>query len=128
MWDARGHLVTNYHVIQGAKEIEVTLADGTAWPAEVVGHYPDKDVAVLRIQPKKELRPIPLGSSSSLQVGQNVQDTTEPRARLGSSRRGRDGTRRISRFVVHTHAGSNGWQSRAARADARDHMPRARSR
>jgi len=73
IWDERGHLVTNFHVIEGADQAYVTLADQSTWHASVVGVYPDKDLAVLRIgAPREKLRPIPVGESKSLQVGQKV--------------------------------------------------------
>jgi len=73
LWDEQGHVVTNFHVIEGAQELVVTLADGSAHRAQVVGRAPEKDLAVLRvIDPPAHLRPIPLGSSAELQVGQVV--------------------------------------------------------
>ncbi len=73
VYDDHGHIVTNYHVIHGSRELEVTLADGSAWRAEVVGLAPEKDIAVLRISaPAGQLKPLPLGTSHDLQVGQTV--------------------------------------------------------
>ncbi|MFQ5461213.1 MAG: S1C family serine protease [Phycisphaerae bacterium] len=73
VYDADGHIVTNYHVIHGADVIEVTLANGSQWPAQLVGYELDKDLAVLKIDAKPEqLKPIPLGTSHDLQVGQKV--------------------------------------------------------
>jgi S1-C subfamily serine protease len=73
LWDERGHVVTNYHVIQGARAAQVTLFDQSTWDAELVGVAPEKDLAVLRIDPPREkLRPIAVGRSSDLQVGQKV--------------------------------------------------------
>jgi S1-C subfamily serine protease len=73
VWDADGHVVTNYHVIEDASEVEVALADGTRHQAKLVGAAPEKDLAVLRIEAKGlKLRPIPLGTSADLQVGQMV--------------------------------------------------------
>jgi S1-C subfamily serine protease len=73
VWDKAGHIITNYHVIQGADKALVTLADRTTWEAELVGFAPEKDLAVLKIDaPKTTLRPIPVGSSENLLVGQNV--------------------------------------------------------
>ena len=66
-------MVTNYHVIEEAQKVEVALADGTRHKARLVGVAPEKDLAVLQIQAKGlKLRPIPLGSSADLQVGQSV--------------------------------------------------------
>ena len=54
IWDALGHVVTNYHVIQGADAVQVTLADGTEWNASVVSSAPEFDVAVLRVDAPPE--------------------------------------------------------------------------
>ncbi len=73
VWDRQGHIVTNFHVIAGADGARVTLSDQSVWPAELVGAYPDKDLAVLRIEaPEDKLPPLPVGSSSDLVVGQHV--------------------------------------------------------
>jgi S1-C subfamily serine protease len=73
VWDANGNIITNFHVIQNADVAQVTLADQSIWKARRVGVAPDKDIAVLRIDaPANRLRPIPLGSSKELQVGQSV--------------------------------------------------------
>ncbi|KAJ3684981.1 hypothetical protein LUZ61_014145 [Rhynchospora tenuis] len=73
VWDNKGHIVTNYHVIRGASDLRVTLADQSTYEARVVGFDQDKDVAVLRIDaPKDKLRPIPVGISADLLVGQKV--------------------------------------------------------
>lgn len=73
VFDGQGHIVTNYHVVQGAEEVEVTLADDTVVPAEIVGVDPQNDLAVLRIDVAVEdLEPIPLGSADDLRVGQRV--------------------------------------------------------
>lgn len=73
VWDKEGHIVTNYHVIQGADRAQVTLSDRTTWDAALVGVAPEKDLAVLLIKaPKKQLTPIPTGNSDNLRVGQSV--------------------------------------------------------
>jgi S1-C subfamily serine protease len=73
LWDQDGHIVTNYHVVQGANAAQVTLADHSTWQAGLVGAYPDKDLAVLIIDaPRDRLPPIALGTASDLQVGQKV--------------------------------------------------------
>ncbi|MEO8601775.1 MAG: trypsin-like peptidase domain-containing protein [bacterium] len=73
VWDDQGHIVTNFHVIQGADAARVTLSDQSSWDAKLVGAAPEKDLAVLRIEaPAGQLHPIPLGSASDLQVGQSV--------------------------------------------------------
>ena len=73
VYDRQGHIVTNYHVIEGASRCTVTLADQTDWDAKLVGYEPDKDVAVLKIDaPAEQLTPIVMGTSADLQVGQKV--------------------------------------------------------
>ncbi|HEY3400208.1 MAG TPA: trypsin-like peptidase domain-containing protein [Geothrix sp.] len=73
IWDAQGHVVTNFHVIQGATRAFITLADGSRHEAAYVGGAPDKDLAVLLLaKTPPKLRPIPLGTSADLQVGQAV--------------------------------------------------------
>jgi S1-C subfamily serine protease len=73
LWDQDGHVVTNFHVIQEADAARVTLSDNTTWDAKLVGKYPDRDLAVLLIEaPRDRLRPIPVGTSQDLQVGQKV--------------------------------------------------------
>ncbi|KAK9117136.1 hypothetical protein Sjap_016083 [Stephania japonica] len=79
VWDADGHIVTNYHVIRGASDLRVTLADQSTYEAQVVGYDQDKDVALLRISaPKEKLRPIPVGVSADLLVGQKVYAIGNP--------------------------------------------------
>lgn len=72
IWDDQGNIVTNYHVIQGAYKAKVTLSDQTTWDAEVVGIEPRKDLAVLKIKASAKLKPIPIGTSYNLKVGQSV--------------------------------------------------------
>jgi S1-C subfamily serine protease len=73
IWDTNGHIVTNYHVIREANDVEVTLSDHSTWRAKFVGAEPAKDLAVLRISaPVSKLRPITLGTSKDLRVGQKV--------------------------------------------------------
>jgi S1-C subfamily serine protease len=73
VWDTKGNIITNFHVIQNADAAQVTLGDQSNWKAQVVGIAADKDLAVLRIDaPANRLRPIPLGTSKELQVGQSV--------------------------------------------------------
>jgi S1-C subfamily serine protease len=73
VWDENGYVVTNYHVIQNASRVRVNLADGTSLDGQVVGAVPDKDIAVLKVNPRGvDLQPIAIGTSSDLQVGQKV--------------------------------------------------------
>lgn len=71
--DRQGHVLTNYHVVEGADEIRVTLFDGKAYTAEVVGRDASTDMALLRIDaPQEVLFPVTFGDSSQLRVGQRV--------------------------------------------------------
>ncbi len=73
IWDRQGHIVTNYHVIEGASAARVTLSDQSTWDAELVGVAPEKDLAVLRVvAPAEKLIPIPVSEQEELQVGQYV--------------------------------------------------------
>jgi S1-C subfamily serine protease len=73
VWDDRGHVVTNFHVIQGATAARVALHDRSEWPASLVGAAPDQDLAVLRIRaPAEKLVPVLVGTSKDLQVGQKT--------------------------------------------------------
>jgi S1-C subfamily serine protease len=73
VYDQEGHIITNYHVIEDADELLVTLPDETTVSAEVVGADPSNDLAVLRVDVSSELlHPIPLGQSDDLRVGQFV--------------------------------------------------------
>ncbi|HEV7282827.1 MAG TPA: trypsin-like peptidase domain-containing protein [Pirellulaceae bacterium] len=71
--DREGHILTNYHVVEDAREIQVTLSDGESYEAGLVGQDPLNDIAVLRIEaPPERLFPVTLGDSSRLRVGQKV--------------------------------------------------------
>jgi S1-C subfamily serine protease len=80
VWDQQGHVVTNYHVIQGeGNRVKVTLSDRTTWDADIVGIAPEKDLAVLRIKAaSSKLTPIQVGSSQDLLVGQAVYAIGNP--------------------------------------------------
>ncbi|MEZ4438118.1 MAG: trypsin-like peptidase domain-containing protein [Polyangiaceae bacterium] len=73
IWDEQGHVVTNFHVIKDGNAARVTLADQSTYPATLVGHAADKDIAVLKINaPADKLAPLPRGSSETLHVGQQT--------------------------------------------------------
>lgn len=73
LFDKQGHILTNYHVVEGARTIDVNLFNGESFRAELIGADPDNDIAVLKINaPESMLFPIPWGDSSSLRVGQHV--------------------------------------------------------
>lgn len=77
IWDNQGHIVTNFHVIRGAKVVKVTLEDKRTVEAKVVGAEPNKDVAVLKLDMSDKdaaaLEPVTVGASSNLLVGQKVR-------------------------------------------------------
>jgi S1-C subfamily serine protease len=73
IWDEQGRVVTNFHVIRGAQEALVRLGDQRSFPARLVGASPEHDIAVLQVDVPQNLpRPIPIGSSTELRVGQTV--------------------------------------------------------
>jgi S1-C subfamily serine protease len=73
VWDAHGHIVTNYHVIRNAQEALVTLADQRRFSASLIGASPDHDLAVLAIDVPDTMPPaVPIGTSGDLRVGQSV--------------------------------------------------------
>ncbi len=71
--DTKGHILTNHHVVANAQKLEVTLADGSKWPAKLIGSDPDNDLAVIKIEaPREKLKVISMGNSKSLKIGQKV--------------------------------------------------------
>ncbi len=71
--DTQGHILTNHHVIANAQKLEVTLANGSKWPAKLIGSDPDNDLAVIKIEASREkLKIIPMGDSRNLKIGQKV--------------------------------------------------------
>lgn len=73
VYDAAGHIVTNFHVIEGASELHVTFDDETRVPASVVGYDPSNDLAVIKVEVGAEvLNVIPMGDSDELKVGRFV--------------------------------------------------------
>jgi len=70
--EVEGFILTNAHVIEGAEEISVTFFDGSAMGAELVGAFPEDDVAMLRVEDVETLVPAELGSSDALRVGEDV--------------------------------------------------------
>ncbi len=73
LWDRNGHVVTNFHVVQGARRIQVRMDSGEAIEATYVGGSQDHDLAVVRLRNMpSDIQPIPVGRSSNLQVGQAV--------------------------------------------------------
>jgi S1-C subfamily serine protease len=77
--DKRGYILTNFHVVEGADKIQVTLPGGKDYEGELVGKDPDNDIAVLKINaPAQELFPVPIGTSDNLRVGQRVYTLGNP--------------------------------------------------
>jgi putative serine protease PepD len=115
--DRSGHILTNFHVIDGARRLEVTLADGSKWTVRPVGTDPSNDLAVVKIDaPVEKLTVIPLGDSSKLLVGQKVLVIGNPFgldrtltvgivSSLGRSIRADNG--RLIRGIIQTDAAIN---------------------
>lgn len=73
MWDEAGHVVTNFHVLREASSAKVLLWDQSSYEASLIGGSPDHDLAVLKINaPAAKLRPVAIGTSDDLLVGQSV--------------------------------------------------------
>ncbi|MDW8084496.1 MAG: trypsin-like peptidase domain-containing protein [Candidatus Caldarchaeum sp.] len=73
VYDEEGHIVTNYHVVSGATSIRVIFANGDMYAAKTIGYDVDSDLAVIKIDnPPKNLRPLKLGNSSELMIGEEV--------------------------------------------------------
>jgi serine protease Do len=67
--DQDGFILTNNHVVERTDEIKVMLADGTEYDAEIIGRDPKTDLALIRIEAEEDLKPLPLGDSEELEVG-----------------------------------------------------------
>ncbi len=78
--DEEGHILTNYHVVEGARDLQITYNDGTRTSARVIGADPGSDVALLRASflPPDKLVVAPLGSSDALKVGDEVITISSP--------------------------------------------------
>jgi S1-C subfamily serine protease len=117
VWDDQGRIVTNFHVIQNSTTQRVTMSDQTSYDASLVGTFPDKDLAVLQISaPQSKLKPIPIGTSSDLKVGQRVYAIGNPFGLDGTftdgiisslGRQIESVTRRPIRDVIQTNAAIN---------------------
>ena len=92
VYDKSGHIITNYHVIAGSgdNDISITLIDGTTYRATVVGADQYSDLAVLHVEdvPADKLMPLPLGNSSELLVGERVVAIGNPFGLSGSMTEG----------------------------------------
>ena len=117
IWSKDGYVVTNYHVVQQANRVTVTLQDGSTYDATPVGFEPNKDLAVLKIDaPPEKLVPVTVGDSSLLEVGRKViaignpfgLDTTMTVGVVSALGREIDSiTRRKIRDVIQTDAAIN---------------------
>ena len=85
-YDTEGHIVTNYHVVENAEELSVTLADGRVYSARTVGEDPSNDLAVIRIEAGVDdlPQPVALGDSDALRVGQFVVAIGNPFGQAGT--------------------------------------------
>ena len=94
--DPSGYVVTNNHVVDGAKDIEVTLTDGSAYPAKVIGTDAKTDLALLKVEAKQPLPFVPFGDSDKMRIGDWVMAVGNPFGLGGTvtagivSARGRD--------------------------------------
>lgn len=79
VWDAEGHIVTNFHVVEGGQRFQVTFYDGATALAEVIGRDEDSDLAVLKIDPEGyDLTPVRLGAMEEVYVGMRVAAIGNP--------------------------------------------------
>ena len=77
--DKQGHILTNYHVIEDAQQVNVTLSNGASYEASFVGADPINDIAIIKINaPSEDLNPVILGDSSMLQVGMKIYALGNP--------------------------------------------------
>lgn len=73
VWDEQGHIVTNFHVVDQAEQVEVTFSDGLTLEAEIIGTDPDSDLAVIKVDQLPEgIQPLKLADTSGLRVGESV--------------------------------------------------------
>ena len=117
--DDQGYILTNRHVIEGADEINVSFPDGKRYEAKIVGQDARTDVALIKIEPKGTLTPIPLGNSDQVEVGEWVMAVGNPFGLPGGgnsvtvgvvSFKGRDlelGVRNTSVEMIQTDAAIN---------------------
>jgi serine protease Do len=82
--NGRGYILTAYHVIEGAKEIEVRLSNRERLPAQIVGADANVDLAVLKVEPTRELPALPLGDSKNIRVGELAASVAYPFGRDSS--------------------------------------------
>jgi serine protease Do len=83
--DAKGYVLTNRHVVDGADQVQVTLSNGHRYKAKVVGEDGRTDIALLKIEPRETLATLPLGDSDATQVGEWVMAIGNPFGLGGNS-------------------------------------------
>lgn len=86
VYDTNGHIITNYHVVNGGGRLDVTFLDGTVYRASLLGSDPFTDLAVLYVEgvPAEKLVPLPLADSSKIRVGEQVAAIGNPFGLSGS--------------------------------------------
>ena len=85
VFDKQGHIITNFHVVEGAKQVEVDFTSGYKIYGTVIGTDLDSDLAVVKVNaPESELHPVPMGDSNTLRVGQTVIAIGNPFGLSGS--------------------------------------------
>ncbi|MEM4398256.1 MAG: trypsin-like peptidase domain-containing protein [Candidatus Nitrosocaldus sp.] len=86
IYDVQGHIVTNYHVVENASRVSITFLDGTEYRARIIGVDPYTDLAVIKVDnvSRDKLKPLPLGDSSKLEVGEQVAAIGNPFGLSGS--------------------------------------------
>jgi S1-C subfamily serine protease len=132
IWDRDGHIVTNFHVIEGGNRFSVTLWDGSIHEARLIGTAPRKDLAVLVIDPAGlDLSPLTLGDSNALVVGQKVLAIGNPFGLDGSLSTGvisalgreiRSAAETVIEDVIQTDASINPGDSGGPLLDSRGRL------
>jgi S1-C subfamily serine protease len=132
LWDNQGHVVTNYHVVEGAQEISVSFGDDVNLSATVVGADPQNDLAVLRVDnPPASVQPIQPGSSADLKVGQTVLaignpfgqfDRTMTEGIISALNRTIQAGNQVLRGVIQTDAAINRGNSGGPLLDSRGRL------
>lgn len=86
VYDTNGHIITNYHVVNGGGKLDITFLDGTVYRASLIGSDPFTDLAVLYVKdvPKEKMVPLPLADSSAIRVGEQVAAIGNPFGLSGS--------------------------------------------
>lgn len=134
VWDTQGHIVTNYHVVQGHFDLMVRLYDRSDRPARVVGVDEDKDLAVLEIDaPPELLKPVTIGRSNDLRVGQTAYSIGNPFglsstlthgivSAVGRTIRSGTGVGRMIQDVIQTDCAINPGNSGGPLLDSSGHL------